>query len=243
MPRHKIKATYEELKAQEAEFRTAHPGFQHHSVPIDMSAHRVLGVWYELLEAQNGRDLDDGVVDQNTPKIVEYGNRFAPVEQYPRMLVLGAGCGREVAIAREAGWQVQGVTFGPMNVAFGKYAFDVDLTFADMHALPFAGEAFDVIEALQTFEHSFAPLHLVIECNRLLRPGGKIVIETPPSKLWTMGANRHHVTCPTARQLEGWLLKGGFTAIDLHQRGVGPITEAEMDRGDLTGDLVACASR
>ena len=233
------------VNAQKSAFYAAHPDWQHRPVPMTRPA-RIMRVWAALLESQNGRDVDDGRVTR-PHKLERYGLAHCPPDQYPRMLIVGAGVGREVLVAQEAGWKVRGQTLGPRNVAFGAEVLGVELTYEDAHATLWPRASFDCIMALQVLEHSPAPLALLIECARLLRPGGVLVTETPPSHAWTMGHNLHHVLCPTPRQAVGLFRKAGFPdARAFDGTGVELVDEHNrftFDSGDLDGDLVTVGHR
>ncbi len=49
---------------------------------------------------------------------------------------------------------------------------------ADSHALPFADEVFEVVIAMNAFEHYRDPLRAAAEIRRVLKPGGKVLIRT-----------------------------------------------------------------
>ena len=47
---------------------------------------------------------------------------------------------------------------------------------ADVHALPFAAEAFDTVLLFHTLTYAARPARAVAECARVLRPGGRLVV-------------------------------------------------------------------
>lgn len=49
---------------------------------------------------------------------------------------------------------------------------------ADSHALPFMDEAFDVVIAMNAFEHYRDPARAAAEIRRVLKPGGRVLIRT-----------------------------------------------------------------
>ena len=51
----------------------------------------------------------------------------------------------------------------------------------DLHDLPCATESQDVVLSLETLEHVPDPLHFLLECHRILRVGGTLILSTPPS--------------------------------------------------------------
>lgn len=49
----------------------------------------------------------------------------------------------------------------------------------DLHKTSFADEEFDVIYAGEIIEHTWKPAEMIGECRRILKTGGKLVLDTP----------------------------------------------------------------
>jgi SAM-dependent methyltransferase len=93
-----------------------------------------------------------------------------------RLLDIGAARGDFLAVMAERGWDVEGIEpFGQAEDAHGlrihKMSFPEDST------LP--SERFDVVTAWAVFEHLHDPRRAFVESARLLKPGGRLVIEVP----------------------------------------------------------------
>jgi glycosyltransferase involved in cell wall biosynthesis/SAM-dependent methyltransferase len=57
---------------------------------------------------------------------------------------------------------------------------DVDHFDAEKHVYPYADEAFDTVLCCELIEHLFEdPMHMMSEINRILKPGGHLVLTTP----------------------------------------------------------------
>jgi SAM-dependent methyltransferase len=50
---------------------------------------------------------------------------------------------------------------------------------ADIQALPFGSEVFDVVKATEVLEHVPDPIQSLTECRRVLKPGGRLVLSIP----------------------------------------------------------------
>jgi len=50
----------------------------------------------------------------------------------------------------------------------------------DMHSLDFSDESFDAVWCRHTLEHSFSPLQVLAECNRVLKKNGYLFCTIPP---------------------------------------------------------------
>lgn len=51
----------------------------------------------------------------------------------------------------------------------------------DLHDFPFETESMDVIVSLETLEHVPDPLHFLLECHRVLKVGGRLIMSLPPA--------------------------------------------------------------
>ena len=49
----------------------------------------------------------------------------------------------------------------------------------DIHATPFQDGEFDAIYAGEVLEHTWTPQTLLQECRRILKPGGRLILDTP----------------------------------------------------------------
>ena len=169
-----------------------------------------------VMETQNGRDTDDYVIGKNNRHLTRV-QKYLPNGK--KLLSIGCGTGRDVAMFRDNGYSCEGITLGPRNVKFAQQVFGIQIQTCDIHATPFPDREFDGVIASHTMEHSYAPLILLLEMNRILKPGGRIIIETPPYKDFTYGDNPHHVLCPTVEQMDGLLLKSNFKVIFSEEHG------------------------
>jgi SAM-dependent methyltransferase len=225
------------------EFRRRHSGWQHKPVPWGpQQDDRLLSAWRTVLESQNGHDVDESQPGAMTRFLQALGSMLpAP----GRMLVVGCGTGEEVLEARALGWQADGITLAPMNQAWCAEQHGLDVRFEDFHFSSFQTGSFDTIVGRQVWEHSWAPLHFALECSRLLRPGGTVVLETPDcarfiGDRWDL----HHVFCPTPFQGVSLLEKAGFTGVKALDYSTGSLVPfADEHRDDVGGPHVVCIGR
>jgi 2-polyprenyl-3-methyl-5-hydroxy-6-metoxy-1,4-benzoquinol methylase len=106
--------------------------------------------------------------------------RHLPHPTSPPGLVLDVGCGDGafLAVARDCGWQVLGLEpdFKAARLAASR---GVEVIVGGLDALAGHGQAFDVITLSHVIEHMHDPVTALRSCHRLLRPGGRLWIETP----------------------------------------------------------------
>jgi SAM-dependent methyltransferase len=92
------------------------------------------------------------------------------------LLDIGAAGGDFLAVMKKRGWEVEGVE--PFAQADNPYGIDIHhLSFPNECGL--SDQRFDAITAWAVFEHLHDPAKAFSECARLLRSGGRLVIEVP----------------------------------------------------------------
>jgi 2-polyprenyl-3-methyl-5-hydroxy-6-metoxy-1,4-benzoquinol methylase len=94
-----------------------------------------------------------------------------------KLLDLGCGDGRFLAMMRDAGWDVKGVEPDPAAARTAQQEFGISVTTLEDGRLP--DESFDAITLSHVIEHVHDPVALLSECRRLLKPEGRAVIVTP----------------------------------------------------------------
>jgi len=108
----------------------------------------------------------------------------------------------------------------------------VEFRVADAHDLPFPDASFDAAYSLRVFEIVGEPRRVLAEMARVLRPGGRIVVNGPDVDAWTIDASDREVTrkilhhaCDfetngwVGRQLPAWCKELGLA--DIHVAPVG----------------------
>jgi SAM-dependent methyltransferase len=115
-------------------------------------------------------------------------------------LNLGAGgTGEKLANVVELEWSI----FRHTDVA------------ADAHHLPFADEAFDAVVTFNTFEHLYDPPKAAREILRVLKPGGRLVLQT--AFLQPVHEPPHHYYNTTEFGLRKWF--ADFDIMNVHVTG------------------------
>jgi 2-polyprenyl-3-methyl-5-hydroxy-6-metoxy-1,4-benzoquinol methylase len=98
-----------------------------------------------------------------------------------RLLDVGCGDGMFLNRMRQLGWTVDGVDFDAKAVANAKTKYGLDLHRGDLASAKFPGGSFDAITMSHVIEHVPDPLALMAEVQRILKPGGRLVLTTPNS--------------------------------------------------------------
>ncbi|MFC1823758.1 class I SAM-dependent methyltransferase [Thermodesulfobacteriota bacterium] len=100
------------------------------------------------------------------------------------LLDVGCGSGAFISAAKDLGINTEGVepSTGAVNAA-RNYGLNVHHGFLeDIHL---SRETFDVATLFEVIEHLKDPISLLLECYRILRPGGLLIIRTGNTDSWT----------------------------------------------------------
>jgi 2-polyprenyl-3-methyl-5-hydroxy-6-metoxy-1,4-benzoquinol methylase len=115
-----------------------------------------------------------------------------------RLLDIGCGYGDFILACKEKGWQVTGAEQAASPIFEFHEELGVDVVpVEDLAKLPAA--SFDVITLWHVFEHLPDPVALLREARRLLKVGGRLLIEVPNFGGWhgrLGGAAWHHHDVP-----------------------------------------------
>ncbi len=167
----------------------------------------------EELKALTLREFNKAAAqfDNNDPSVYNLCRKDYPdileeleKEDFTDMLDAGCGTGAVIALLAEKYPQKNytGIDLSPQMIAVAKAKKTEGARFlcGDCEKLPFEADSFDVITCSMSFHHYPHPVDFFRSCERVLRPGGRLIIRdmTAPSvMLWFINA----VELPLARLL------------------------------------------
>jgi 2-polyprenyl-3-methyl-5-hydroxy-6-metoxy-1,4-benzoquinol methylase len=147
----------------------------------------------------------------------------APRDPTKRVLDIGSGNGAFLFIARNLGYEATGLEPDPHAASLARaHGLTVHAGTLPHPALP--REHYDHLTLAHVVEHLHDPLATLRECNALLRPGGRLWLQTPNLKSaghaywgrdWRGLEPPRHLVLFTPESLQQLLRKAGFQGIDL----------------------------
>jgi SAM-dependent methyltransferase len=96
-----------------------------------------------------------------------------------RLLDIGVGHGTFLYLAREQGWEVQGIDVSRYAAQFAKERFDVDVAVSTLEEAHFPSDHFDLVHLAHVLEHLPDPIASLKEIRRILKPAGRLLVEVP----------------------------------------------------------------
>jgi len=107
------------------------------------------------------------------------GVRYLKADEIGRLLDVGCGNGLFLDQMRQLGWEVMGVEPDGEAVSVAREKLGLEIFMGSLEETKFPDEHFDAITMNHVIEHVPDPIGLLMECHRILKPGGKMVVITP----------------------------------------------------------------
>jgi SAM-dependent methyltransferase len=150
---------------------------------------------------------------------VTWTAELLPAVEVGRLVDIGTGSGAMLARAEMKGYDTAGVDFDQPLIEWlqseGYEAYCVDL---NSGKIPLGGCSADVVTCCDAIEHLVDPIHALREANRILKPGGLILVSTPNVSCWRrvcgVAAGKHPHTSGDKTLLDGGHV-GYYGALDL----------------------------
>lgn len=210
-----------------------------------------------MLELSSGAPAWAGLYHEYTDYYGEVRSDVLPFVPVETKEVLEVGCGRGVSgrfLREQLGCRVTGIELNPEVAREARSNLDAVIE-GDVTKLGGAQEielegAFDVVLALELFEHLETPEVFLRAARRWVRPGGRIVLSVPNvghySVVQDLLAGRWdylpigllcytHLRFFTRRTLEDWLRRCGFTNFE--------ITAQRTELPEMVGELADALGR
>ena len=110
-----------------------------------------------------------------------YHDILNTLEKYRRtnkLLDVGCGYGFFLEVAKEKGWEVQGIEYNQKCIDACRRK-EIDVLQGDLRDLALEENSFDVVVCIELIEHLSFPKMFLQEVRKLLRSGGAVYLSTP----------------------------------------------------------------
>jgi len=97
---------------------------------------------------------------------------------------VGTANGAFLKVARDAGWEVAGCEPSRWMCEWCKTNYDIEITPGTIRDSNLGNETVDIITLWDVLEHTPDPMDTIMECVRILRPGGLLVVNYPDIDSW-----------------------------------------------------------
>jgi 2-polyprenyl-3-methyl-5-hydroxy-6-metoxy-1,4-benzoquinol methylase len=158
--------------------------------------------------------------------------RFMTLKSHPcgKLLDIGCGGGRFMSRMGRKGWEVEGIDFDEKSTSKITRRYGMKTYTGDLLSCKLPDSSYDAITLSHTIEHLFDPEKVLLECMRILKPGGKLVVVTPNvdsiaaslfGKLWRGWEPPRHLHLFSVNTLKRFLLRSGFDIKEIRTSSAG----------------------
>lgn len=113
----------------------------------------------------------------NAREALAHLNDFVP--DRGAILDFGCFCGVFLSVAAQDGWDCYGLEPLVMPAIYARGHFDLRVTTDTLRENSYPADFFDAVTAFQVFEHLIYPEKEIEKIDRILKPGGILLIEVP----------------------------------------------------------------
>lgn len=96
-----------------------------------------------------------------------------------RLLDIGCSAGFFLKVARDQGWEAQGLELSPDTAALAEERYGLEVTVGTLQESTFPANYFDVVTLWDALEHLDDPKKTLSIVNQILKPDGIVAIATP----------------------------------------------------------------
>jgi SAM-dependent methyltransferase len=96
-----------------------------------------------------------------------------------RLLDIGAHAGRFMHLAKNAGWQPEGIELNPRTAKYAATRTDLPVHAINVDRLPLSNRGYGAITLIDVLEHVPEPLTLLSRVDDALEPGGWVAVKVP----------------------------------------------------------------
>jgi 2-polyprenyl-3-methyl-5-hydroxy-6-metoxy-1,4-benzoquinol methylase len=133
-----------------------------------------------------------------------YASLFEHYRKTNRILDIGAGHGFFLSMMQQKGWKCEGIEPSRSCAEFARKNFKISMENNFSHGAHYEDNRFDAVTFWNVLDHLPNPLETLKEVNRILRPGGLLLVRSP-------NATFHVPVKRVLKRTKGMLRLFGFT--------------------------------
>ncbi|GLI39398.1 methyltransferase domain-containing protein [Geobacter hydrogenophilus] len=152
---------------------------------------------------------------------VDFSVMYLPAKPRGRLLEIGCGNGQMLNFMGALGWEIEGIDFDPAAVENARHK-GLRVALGSLEEQRYRDREFDAIIMSHVIEHVADPKCLLVECHRILKPGGVLSMVTP--NMESMGSRIYkrswlhldpprHLALFNCRALQALAHSAGFSSI------------------------------
>lgn len=120
--------------------------------------------------------------DEQTKLVCIEMRRLCDISRFSKpghILDVGCGNGRFLSVAKKNGWRTLGIEISHDMADFARNEYGLDIIEKGLSEAELPSDEFDVVTMWGVLEHLHHPKSALMEVNRVLRPGGLLVVLAP----------------------------------------------------------------
>lgn len=185
------------------------------------------------------------------PGALEYHARFlAWLSRHARLpgrrlLDIGCSTGAFLKVARDAGWQTQGLEIGIASARYAREILGLEVSRGSIYDFEAPAGSYDAMAMIEVIEHLEQPRLALSQAHRLLKPDGLLLVTTPNfdslyrrlfgNRWWVINCEDEHIVLYTLDTLAAMLEECGFEVVHRHVRGIDSLGMAREMRDRFLG--------
>lgn len=125
---------------------------------------------------------DEKFVSQAKGREITFNRSLKLIEKYSKpgkILDVGTAGGSFLHVAKKRGWEVYGIEPNKWLCNWGKNNYGIDIKPGTIFDYKYPDGFFDVITLWDVLEHVPDPKKVLVECNRILKKGGLLIVNYP----------------------------------------------------------------
>jgi len=167
--------------------------------------------------------------------LAHYGRLIALLERHAaprhrRLLDVGCSTGAFLTVARDKGWNVQGLEVGVASSAHARERLGLDVQRASLYDFAPKESGYDAVALLEVIEHLERPAEALARIRDMLASGGLLLVTTPNfdslfrrvfgSRWWVVNCEDEHIVLFNLATLTGMLREQGYEILESRIRGL-----------------------